>query len=182
MNLVKVKEQIKRVGLDGWANDWDIENIYNTIASLKEGGVYLEIGVARGVSLSIANLAAKPSIKLVGIDIINWSDREENIKNIINEFGVTSQHIFIEGDSQVEAKTWRHGKINALYIDGDHEYLGVLKDMVSWFPHLASGATVMFDDFNDKTGVKKAVEEILTWHSAFKNGRVDNEMYICEKI
>jgi hypothetical protein len=70
--------------------------------------------------------------------------------------------------------------IDVLFLDGDHSYEGVLKDVVSWFPHVAYGGKMLFDDYNDKTGVRKAIDLTIKYHREYPFS-VDQEMYLCEK-
>ncbi len=179
--MIELQKHCNQLGFGGWLHLWDIEHIYKEVSKLEAGQVYLEIGVARGQSLAIASLAAKPGVQVYGIDIINWSDRDENIKKLLDIYDKHAKWNFIEGDSQVEARAWQL-PIDVLFIDGDHAYEGVKKDIISWFPHVKSGGTIMFDDFNEKTGVSQAINETIRDHRLYPDQRIDNEMFICNKL
>ncbi|MEO8502454.1 MAG: class I SAM-dependent methyltransferase [Acidobacteriota bacterium] len=63
--------------------------------------------------------------------------------------------------SEQVAPAWRL-PIELLWIDGDHRYEGVRRDFDSWRPHLAPGATIVFDDAADPAiGPHKLVSELL---------------------
>lgn len=177
-----MQKQFEEVGLEGWLENWDIKNIYSEVASLAPGEIYVEVGVAHGKSLAVANLAAYPGVQLYGVDEINWSDREDKINKFLSFYNKTSTHTFIEGDSQNTARFWRKGFISTLFIDGDHSYMGTLKDIASWLPLVEHGGTIMFDDYNDKEEVKQAVIDILKDGTAYTDHRIDGEMYICKKL
>lgn len=52
--------------------------------------------------------------------------------------------------------------IRFLFIDGDHTFEGVKKDIELFFPMLTKGSIVVFDDFTEKfPGVVKAVNTLL---------------------
>lgn len=52
--------------------------------------------------------------------------------------------------------------VSLLWIDGDHRYEGVRRDFDSWRPHLAPGATVVFDDAsNPEIGPYRLIGELL---------------------
>lgn len=64
--------------------------------------------------------------------------------------------------STVFASFWKGPQVGLLYIDGSHVYSDVKEDYEAWSPHLASGATVVFDDYDTEKnpGVKKFVDEL----------------------
>lgn len=179
--LEEIQAVLDKVGLSDWLNEWDIRNIYEEVSKLKEG-IYLEIGVAHGASLAVASLAAGDNVKVYGIDILDWQDREEKIRKFLEHFGKQPKHEFIEGESQLLARYWKNGEIDVLYIDGDHTYEGVLRDLASWLLWVKKDGVVMLDDYNDITGVRKAVNEILFEHKQFYDHRKDNQMYVCRKL
>ncbi len=179
--IEEIQKVLNDVGLADWLNDWDIKNVYEEVSKL-ESGIYLEIGVAHGASLAVASLAAKPGIKVYGIDVINWQDRDEKIKKFLDHFGREPIHEFIEGESQLLARYWKNGEVDVLFIDGDHTYEGVVKDLASWLVWLKSGGVAMFDDYNDITGVRKAIQEILFEHKQFYDHTIYEQSYLCRKL
>lgn len=54
------------------------------------------------------------------------------------------------------------GPVGLLFIDGDHEYESVREDWNAWYPHLAPGAVVAFDDYQTpkNPGVGRFVKEL----------------------
>jgi hypothetical protein len=53
--------------------------------------------------------------------------------------------------------------VGLLWIDGDHSYDGVRRDLESWQPHLLAGATVVFDDAdNPALGPHRLIAELLS--------------------
>ena len=55
-----------------------------------------------------------------------------------------------------------HRKIDFLWIDGDHSYEGVKKDIYHWTPLVKKGGFICFHDYRDAPRVKKAVDELTT--------------------
>lgn len=51
------------------------------------------------------------------------------------------------GLSARTAARYRNKPIGLLYVDADHSEQAVLADVKAWYPHLARGALVIFDDF-----------------------------------
>ena len=176
------KKHLTTYEMNGWLEDWDLNNIAKYISQLEPGQLYLEVGVARGVSSTLANVVAKDGVRLKGIDIINWADRDFKMQEILKVYGKDLKNWeFIEEDSQLAAKYWKHGKIDLLFIDGDHTYEGLLKDFISWYPWVKEGGVIMFDDYNNVTGVKKAINDVIKDHHFYRQFEVDGEMFILKK-
>lgn len=68
----------------------------------------------------------------------------------------------------VFGQTTYSGQISVLHIDGNHAYEAVCADMAAWFPHLAPGAWIIFDDyiwrFGD--GPQRAADAWLQQHAS----------------
>jgi hypothetical protein len=55
--------------------------------------------------------------------------------------------------------------IRLLFVDGSHIYEEVKGDIETWFPRVASGGVVVFDDYfgtKPTWGVRRAVDELLS--------------------
>jgi predicted O-methyltransferase YrrM len=85
----------------------------------------------------------------------------ETFKKNINEANVSDIITPIHSTSSKALETWDK-KIGMLFIDGDHSYNGVKKD-IKWIDYVVSGGIVAFHDYflpNYKDSVVKAVDEI----------------------
>jgi predicted O-methyltransferase YrrM len=51
-------------------------------------------------------------------------------------------------------------KISALFIDGDHSYLGVKRDIELYAPRVVPGGIIAFHDYTVYADVKRAVDEL----------------------
>jgi len=141
------------IGLTGWISLEEARFLKEQAEKLNPGDVYLEIGVAYGRSLSIVAKYAFTK-EVYGVDILNWKEREDNLKKLKVKAN------FIEGNSQALALTWKK-PIDLLFIDGDHTYEGVVKDIDSWLPKVKDGGMVMFHDYCEREpGVMQAVQFI----------------------
>lgn len=149
------------------------ELIKNNIPNPKYG---IEIGVAFG-SNSFNLLNNFNNLKLYSIDpYIKYSDEDkmsdlvENEKGnqfyefvsnrLKNKFG--NRSIFIRGTSQ-ELQEEPDYFFDFVYIDGDHTYEGVNKDLINTFSKIKKDGILSGDDYgtfeNINFGVKKAVDE-----------------------
>lgn len=128
----------------------DMEVHVPEVAKLEPGQVYLEVGVDKGKSLSVARMVAKEGVAVWGVDL--QDDPRVPRTN------------FIQGNSQEVAKNWGK-KIDVLFIDGDHSYKGCKADIDAWYPHMAKGGVMLFHDCDDTSpGVVKAVKEFARAH------------------
>ena len=69
----------------------------------------------------------------------------------------------IKGDSSEIGKSWDK-EIDMVYIDADHSYEGVRKDLDAWIPHVKSGGIVSGHDYAKCKmfeGLIKAVDETV---------------------
>lgn len=162
MTITELYEKMAKIGMDGWINDIEGQVLRDEIEKLDKG-VYLEIGVAFGKSLSTMCHYAKPGVEIYGIDCLNWIERDKNMEQL----GVKGRANFIEGDSQQEALAWQK-PIDLLFIDGDHTYYGVMKDLLSWLPHVKKGGRVIMHDYDvTSPGVMKAIHDFIFPHPAY---------------
>lgn len=68
----------------------------------------------------------------------------------------------VQEDSSVAAAMLRREgkKFDFVYIDGDHSYEGIVRDIKAWLPLLRDGGYLSGHDFH-WAGVKKALEELV---------------------
>lgn len=89
------------------------------------------------------------------------ADRAAFFRNLL-ETGVTEIVRLINLSSEIVAPGWRT-KIDVLWIDGDHTYEGVRRDVDVWLPHLMPEARLAFHDTDHRElGPWKVVEELLS--------------------
>jgi len=179
LNVHDLYQKMSKIGLQGWIDDKEGEVLRREIERVPEGGIYLEIGVAWGKSLSTVCYYAHPSINIWGIDTLNWKEKREGN---MAKLGVSGRATFIEGDSQQEAMRWED-PIDLLFIDGDHNYYGITKDLLSWIPFVKHGGRIVLHDY-DKTspGIMTAVHEFIYPHNAYKDFEQVLSMYSFTKI
>ena len=128
---------------------FDMQVFVPEVRKLKVGQVYVEVGVDKGKSLSIARMSAKRGVIIYGIDL------KENP-------GVNGT-IFMQDDS---TKVFLGKKVDLLFIDGDHTYEGCSADIANWYPQMKKHGVMLFHDYDEPTspGVFKAVNEFAEAH------------------
>lgn len=135
---------------------------YALIDLLPKGGLVAEVGVDRGQFSHKILASSKPSeLYLIDSDLSRLdSENEEQFKNIGNV------HL-IEGRSEAVLLKMKHG-FSWIYIDGDHSYTQVQKDIAVAAPLISPEGFLVFNDYtlwspaNMKNyGVSRAVNEFV---------------------
>lgn len=137
------------------ANHYD-EAYYQSIENfLKERSFKrgLEVGFCWGMSAK-AFLDHNPEATLLSVDL----DDQMGKAPLFTKYGERFKLRF--GDSSTILKTLT-GKYDWIYIDGDHQYEGVKKDLLAALPLLADDGVMFCDDYGNPCGVKQAVDEVV---------------------
>lgn len=90
-----------------------------------------------------------------GYYIYNFNDFHKNILN----YRLTNYISPIKNYSQDAIKVCPE-IISALFVDGDHSYLGVKRDIELYSPRVIPGGFIAFHDYTVYADVKRAVDEL----------------------
>lgn len=158
--------------IEGWITPEQIELYERMIQTASEGAHFVEIGCWKGKSTSMMGVGIINSGKKIRFDAIDtFGGAEEHqsyqsIKNntLYNEFLANIEPIkefvnSIVGDSSSVAANYPDKSIDFLFIDGDHSFEGVMKDIQAWLPKMKEGGIIAGDDFGNTNfpGVMNAV-------------------------
>lgn len=136
----------------------DEEALYKYASQVPEGGWIIDIGTAAGGSAFIMGLASKPSVLLNTID----PNFNENVPRNIKEFGLEEKVIYVQSTSADFSKLLKEDSVDMLFIDGVHNYDGVMDDFNNYYQKVKKGGIIAFHDvllYDDTIG--KAVKEII---------------------
>lgn len=88
-----------------------------------------------------------------------WHDN--NLAEVKRKIAKEENRVMIlRGDSVEMANKVPDDTLVLVYIDADHSYEGVTRDIRAWIPKLRSGGVMAFHDYeNPAYGVKKAVQD-----------------------
>ncbi len=76
----------------------------------------------------------------------------------VKPFG--SRPVFLIGDTVEQAKYVEDFSLNLVYVDADHSYRGVMRDIIAWYYKLKNRGIMAFHDYeNPCYGVRLAVTE-----------------------
>lgn len=137
-----------------------------TLEIAKESGVFIgpkiegiEIGTQRGLTLyylleNVANLR-----RMIAIDPAPlWDEFNENIKNYRDRIQI------IQLTSDRATPIWKPEEFDFVWIDGDHSYEQVKRDIQNYLPFVKKGGFIGGHDFGPTAcgcGVIMAVNEIF---------------------
>lgn len=149
-----------------------------------ERGVIVEVGSWKGrstVCLALGSIEVGGG-KVYAVDphkpLLEEGYREDTqaefMKNI-RDAGVESHVVPMVMTSEEAAKGW-DTPIRVLWIDGDHRYEQVKKDLLLWEPHVIEGGIVAMHDTIRKKGPKRVL-----WESIFLSKRFQ-EISIVDNI
>ncbi len=149
--------------IEGW---FSFPNLYKSmVEKFPTGSRLVEIGVFKGCSFSYLVVEAINSGKkfdLVAIDAFPWEGLKEsfleNMKPLEGHY-----RLLAGGDSFDRAKDFEDESIDFLFIDANHTYEFVIKDIKSFLPKMKKGGVIAGHDYNEHhPGVIQAVNEVFT--------------------
>lgn len=141
--------------------------------------IAVEIGVAEGNNSN--DLISHGVEKMYSVDA--WRtlnqrgdggyDQDWHDMNYNNAVKLLSKHkeksVIIKGISHEVSETFEDESIGMLYLDGDHSYEGVKKDLESWYPKVVKGGIIAGHDWLDSGyGIQKAVKEFSRGNKIFE--------------
>ncbi|MES1255082.1 MAG: class I SAM-dependent methyltransferase [Acidobacteriota bacterium] len=150
----------------------------------RPAGHVVELGRFSGGTAVLLALAARAGGQpgVVSIDVNRLPAAEYFCQ--INGVGGDVQ--LIDGDSQAVAARWPELQtapgISLLFVDADHSYEAVARDIAAWAPHVVDGGTIaMHDASTSDCGVAKAVYRHMVGGEGFVNFRQVGSTVLCER-
>ncbi len=173
--------------MTGWG---DFNSVHSkVIASIPEGSTIVELGVAFGQGLAcMVNTAKKlnKKLRIVGIDSFKGTPGEDfdkyygkdfclkNTVQQLSEVGVNpGDYELIQGDTADSSSMF--DEVHYVFLDADHSYDGVLRDIKSWWPKVAIFGYIGGHDFEFPT-VSKAVKSVFP-----RAAQIDKQCWLFRK-
>lgn len=130
---------------------------------LPKGGAIAEVGVDRGdFSLEIPNRCQPSKLHLFDIDMTRLTNKAV-LGAVAQRGSPVKTHA---GDSSTNMRKVPDGYFDVIYIDGDHDYEGVKRDIEAAVPKLKPEGALIFNDYSVWSpvgmfhcGVARAVHE-----------------------
>lgn len=143
--------------------------LYKITRSLQSDAVIVEIGAFKGKSTCfIAEGIGNKKCRFFSIDTWRNDTMQEGPADVFPDFlentrSYRDKITVLRGYSYDAVKDWpKDRKIDFLWIDADHSYEGVKRDIEDWLPLVKKNAIVCFHDYRDFPGVKRAIDELLS--------------------
>jgi predicted O-methyltransferase YrrM len=86
-------------------------------------------------------------------DVYNQNLIDSGVRDVIKD---------IKGNTWEASSRFENGSVDFVFIDADHNYESVKKDILSWLPKMREGGIMSGHDYHNNTcGVKQAVDELF---------------------
>jgi hypothetical protein len=117
--------------------------------------------------------------EITGVSSGDSSHFQNLYEEVKNKFSNNSKVRIVRDYSVNAAKMFDNEYFDFVYIDGDHSYEAVLKDLEAWYPKLKKFGVMCGDDYGHPSGlgVIKAVYEFAYKHKVIVNYETDNQFY-----
>jgi predicted O-methyltransferase YrrM len=155
-------------GVPGWESPSEQALLVKLAQDVPSDGVIVEIGAEFGMSSSLFAYGAAPAVDIYSVDLFPGDLMQKHLENLVSagfakkhEGGISSRTKVIKGDSADIGKRWdvivRHYKgengtfIDLLFVDGDHTYKGVERDLSHWAGKVKPGGRIVFHDVAQHT-------------------------------
>ncbi len=169
--------------IDGWFTDADAKAYERIVSELPQnGGHVVEVGTWLGRScaclIELCNATGKTP-RITVVDTFTGSPNDPNQPRIVKENGGSVHHLFYKnmeqyrypalgvwiGRSITAALDIANG-LDAVFIDGNHDYDFVSADIKAWLPKIKSGGIIAGHDIcgMGHEGVIRAVNELIGEH------------------
>jgi hypothetical protein len=180
-----------------WATEGDMTlaeaKFLYELAREATGGCIVEIGTFRGKSTVACALGARAGggVRVYAVDPFEPfvgacggrfgpADRPHLLRNLLLA-GVADNVWLLHADSALVTAAWR-APVALLWVDGDHAYEAVRRDVELWLPFVTPGGTVALHDSTDpKLGVRRVVEELVA-ERVLERVRVVESISVLRKI
>jgi predicted O-methyltransferase YrrM len=118
-----------------------------------------ELGVDKGILFGML-LRHVPDLHLIGVDL--FPDRLRSFRAFEYEYQFAPYARLIVGDTAEAAREIEEGSLDFVFIDADHTYEAVRKDIDAWRSKVRPGGWLGGHDYNRKfPGVIRAVDFVF---------------------
>jgi predicted O-methyltransferase YrrM len=183
----QIKEAASTSEMRCWLTPKEMAFLFGIGAFLEGDGQLVEVGAFEGASAAFtaAGLKVRGHGTLYSIDphlggppyvgFAPWDFTFEKFSRNIATFGLSSYVRPLVADSVSAAAIWPARQIDSLLIDGDHSYLGALKDFECWVPKLRDNGLIVVDDLDDAVLVELAefFKDLKSMRSITFEGMID---------
>ena len=154
----------------GWLSLDEARLLHSSAGQVTDGCI-VEVGSYRGRSTIALAIGAPEGVPVYAVEpheeflgprgaFFGPEDRKAWMENMLRS-GVWERVRLVNLSSEVVTPGWDK-PVGLIWIDGDHHYEAVRRDIEVWTPHLLPDAQVLFDDsVKPKTGPGRVVRELV---------------------
>lgn len=157
----------------------DFEELYRNAVRMApaEGALFVEVGAWKGRSAAYMAVEILNSGKKIDFDVVDLWERATFLRDLEShpyeparwdEFMANIKPAregirwIIGEDSASSAAFVAESSVDFVFIDADHRYEGVLRDIKAWWPTIKPGGVLAGHDHTvEFPGVEKAVREVF---------------------
>lgn len=142
-------------------NWFDYEDVYDLAFSIfndNKPHVFVELGAHAGRSTAYMARILTPNISFFTVDDWKIYPYKKFIANLKNN-GITTKHVTpIIADSSEASRLFDRESVDFVFVDADHSYQGVLRDIVAWLPKMKKTGVIAGHDYHyENLDVIKAI-------------------------
>lgn len=136
--------------------------------------IIVNIGAGSGCS-TISMLKESDRILVFSVDIQATGNEYATNEHLrLDEMGLKNRVIRVWGDSKVVGKLWPSCyKVHMVFVDGDHEDVGIRGDIMGWIDKISTGGIIAYHDYHSVHWPKVAEVVDLLMKDKEKILRVD---------
>ena len=183
----EVHARFAGAGVMNWLTERE-KALHFGIAAFSSGsGIVVELGTFEGGAAMFlaAGVARRGQGRLVSVDPhfggppwLGMATHQRTFAKFLAHADVCGVREWIDvrvGDSSAVAAVWPAEPIDVVFIDGDHSYLGALRDFECWAPKVRPGGWILIDDADDTAlpELLELIEEVKTISGVAYVGLVD---------
>ena len=157
--------------IQGWMHDCEVDFLFRAVGGLEPGSLVVEVGCWKGRGSHAIASGAKGLMDLHFVDTFAGAEtnpaqkkaaiKEDILQAFKNNMDGFNKTIHVK-DSALAAKDFKDKAIDFLFLDANHDYKYVLKDVNAWLPKIKKGGIFCGHDYKDGyKGVKQAVDEMF---------------------
>lgn len=156
----EIAERIAIAAKGGGVGMWDMYYIFHHARWIPPGGMYLEIGSFKGGSLNAAYEGTQQmqnNVDFIAIDqhfANTFFDKTKHIPNL-NTIPLFSDEVH---------DSINNNSVDLLFIDGDHRYYQVKRDLENYWPKIEASGILLGHDYLTEGkyfGVRRAADEFF---------------------
>ena len=167
--------------------------LFNYSKKIASDEIIIEIGSYKGKSTNFICEGLKNNERAFIVCIDTWHSKVQSVvEDTFSEFchntesngdkikTIRGYSISVETDNLLTALIERK-KVGLVFIDADHSYETVKKEISKYVPYLEKGKYILFHDYNNPCGVKRAVDDAINDGTITKIKEVGS-MAVCIKL